>query len=54
MTTAARISEFNAAEDPASRLVERLSWTYVPRNAPAFERRDEGGVLLMGRVRVGV
>ena len=30
MTTPIKLNEFNHAEDPARRLLERLGWTYVP------------------------
>ena len=46
----AKLNEFNHAEDPARRLLERLGWTYVPRDALAAERGDEREVLLKGRV----
>ena len=45
-------NEFNQAEDPARRLLERLGWTFVPRNDLATERGDEREVLLKGRLRV--
>ena len=51
MTTPAKINELNAAEDPARKLLERLRWTYVHRDAVASERRDERDVLLRGRLR---
>ena len=54
MTTAAKLNEFNHAEDPARRLLERLGWTYAPRDALAVERGGEREVLLSGRVPVGV
>ena len=50
MTTPAKLNEFNHAEDPARRLLERLGWTYVPRDSLAAERGDEGEVLLKGRL----
>ena len=46
-----RLNEFNHAEDPARRLLERLEWTYVSREALALERSDERDVLLKGRVK---
>ena len=39
--SAAKLNEFNHAEDPARLLLERLGWTYVPRDALAAERGDE-------------
>ena len=50
MTSPAKLNEFHAAEDPARRLLERLGWTYVPREALAAERGDEREVLLKGRL----
>ena len=52
MTTPAKHNEYNHAEDPARRLLERLGWTYVPRNDLAAERGNEREVLLKGRLRV--
>ena len=54
MTSPAKLNEFHAAEDPARRLLERLGWTYVPREALAAERGDEREVLLKGRLRVAL
>ena len=51
MTTPAKLNELNAAEDPARRLLQRLGWTYVHRDALASERRDEHEALLRGRLR---
>ena len=51
MTTPSKLNEFNHAEDPARRLLERLGWAYVPREALAAERGDEREVLLKGRLR---
>ena len=50
MTAPAKLNEFNHAEDPARRLLERLGWTYVPREALAAERGNEREVLLKGRL----
>ena len=50
MTTPAKVNELNAAEDPARRLLERLGWTFVHRDALASER-SERDVLLRGRLR---
>ena len=49
-----RLNEFNHAEDPARQLLERLGWTYVPREALAAERSDEREVLLKGRLRAAL
>ena len=54
MTTSAKLNEFNHAEDPARQLLERLGWTYVPRDALAAERSDEREVLLKGRLRAAL
>ena len=54
MTTPAKLNEFNHAEDPARRLLERLGWTYAPRGALAAERSDEREVLLKGRLRAAL
>ena len=50
MTSPAKLNEINHAEDPALRLLERLGWSYVPREALASERGDEREVLLKGRL----
>ena len=50
MTTPAKLNEFNAAENPARRLLERLGWTYLHREALAAERGNERAVLLRGRL----
>ena len=52
MTTPSSLNEFNHAEDPARRLLERLGWTYLPREALAAERGGEREILLKGRLRV--
>ena len=54
MTTPAKLNEFNHAEDPARRLLERLGWTYVPRETLAAERGGEREVLLKGRLRAAL
>ena len=54
MTTPAKLNEFNHAEDPARRLLERLGWSYAPREALAAERGDEREVLLKGRLRAAL
>ena len=54
MVTASKLNEFNQAEAPARLLLERLGWTYVPREALAGERGDEREVLLKGRLRSAV
>ena len=51
MTSPNKLREFNHAEDPARRLLERLGWTYASWEALAVERPDERGVLLKGRLR---
>ncbi len=50
MTSSEKLNELNLAEIPARELLERLGWTYVPREELAAEREDERGVLLEGRL----
>ncbi len=50
MTASAKLNELNLAENPARELLERLGWTYVPREELAAERDDERDVLLYGRL----
>ena len=54
MLVPAKLNEFNHAEDPARRLLERLGWTYVPRETLAAERGDEREVLLKGRLKAAL
>ena len=54
VTTTACPNEFNHAEDPARRLLERLGWTYVARDTLAAERGGEREVLLKGRLRAAL
>ena len=54
MTTPNKLNEFNHAEDPARRLLERLGWTYVPAEHLAPERATERDVLLKDRVRAAL
>ena len=51
MTTPNKLNEFHHAEDPARQLLERLGWTYAPREALAAERGGEREVLLDGILR---
>ena len=51
MTTHAKLNEFNHAEEPARVLLERLGWTYVPRETLAEDRNDERETLLRERLR---
>ena len=51
MTTPNKLNEFHRAEDPARQLLERLGWTYVPRDALVAERGGEREVLLDGILR---
>ena len=51
MTTAGRPNKLHHAEYPARRLLERLGWTYAPRQALAAKRWDERDVLLRTRLR---
>ena len=54
MTTPFRLNEYNHAEAPARQLLERLGWTYVPREPLAAERANEREVLLKGRLRAAL
>ncbi len=54
MPSPAKINEYNHVEEPARVLLERLGWTYVPRDALAIERGDEREVLLKGRLRAAL
>ena len=54
MTSPAKLNEYNHAEEPALRLLERLGWTYVPRDALAAERGDERQVLLKHRLKASL
>ena len=51
MTHPAKLNELHHAENPARELLEKLGWTYVPRETLAAERGDEREVLLKGRLR---
>ena len=44
MTTPSKFNELNQAEEPARILLERLGWTYVPREELAAERSSERGL----------
>ena len=54
MTTPNKLNEFNHAEDPARRLLEKLGWTYVPAEQLAPDRVSEHEVLLKGRLRAAL
>ena len=54
MNSPSKLNEFNHAEDPARRLLEKLGWTYVPRAELVAERGDERDVLLKGRLRASL
>ena len=49
-----RLNEHNHAEEPARLLLERLGWTYVPRDVLAEERGDQRDVLLKGRLKAAL
>ena len=53
MTTSSKLNEFNHAEQPARVLLERLGWTYVPRDALAAERGDESFAAATAGLEVG-
>ena len=40
MTTPAKLNEYNRAQAPAQRLLERLGWTYLSREALAIHIVD--------------
>ena len=48
MTTPSKFNELNQAEEPAHILLERLGWTYVPREELAAERSSERGLEAVG------
>ena len=54
MTSPAKLNEYNHAEEPARALLERLGWTYVPREALAAERGGEREVLLKGHLKAAL
>ena len=54
MTSPSKLNEFNHAEEPARELLERLGWTYVPRDVLAAERGDQRDVLLKGRLKAAL
>ena len=54
MTTPSVLNEYSQAEEPARVLLERLGWTYVPREELAAERSGEREVLLKGRLRAAL
>ena len=49
-----RVNEYNHTGEPARLLLERLGWTYVPRDALAAERGDQRDVLLKSRLRAAL
>ena len=54
MTSPSKLNEYNHAEEPARELLERLGWTYVPRDVLAPERGDQRDVLLKGRLKAAL
>ena len=54
MTTPFKLNEYSQAEEPARVLLERIGWTYVPRETLAAERSGEREVLLKGRLRAAL
>ena len=54
MTTPSKLNDYSQAEGPARALLERLGWTYVPREALAAERSGEREVLLKGRLQAAL
>ena len=51
MTTPTKLNEYNQAEEPARRLLERLGWRYLHPDSLRSERGDRRDVLLKGRLR---
>ena len=51
MISPSKLNEHNHAEKPARVLLERLGWTYVPRDVLAAERGDQREVLLKWRLK---
>ena len=49
-----KLNEFNHAEEPAWRLLERMGWTHLPRQGLAAERGDGREVLLKGRLKAAL
>ncbi|MEX1193527.1 MAG: type I restriction endonuclease subunit R [Dehalococcoidia bacterium] len=54
MTTQDKVNELNEAELPAIALLQRLGYTYVPREILAPERDNEREVLLKGRLKAAL
>ena len=54
MTSPSKLNEYNHAEEPARVLLERLGWTYIPRDVLAEERGDQRDVLLKGRLKAAL
>ena len=54
MTSPSKLNEFNHAEEPARLLLERLGWTYVPRDVLEPERGDQRNVLLKSRLKAAL
>jgi type I restriction enzyme R subunit len=51
---AEKITELNAAEEPATELLRQLGYTFIPRRMLAQERDHERDVLLRGRLRAAL
>ena len=54
MQRSINLNEYHQAEEPARVLLERLGWTYTPREALEAERSGEREVLLKGRLRAAL
>ena len=52
MTSPAKLNEFNHAEEPARVPLERLGWTYVPREVLRSMKASASDALLSVQVRV--
>ena len=54
MPSTRKLNEYSQAEGPARSLLERLGWTYVPREALASQGSGEREALLTGRLRAAL
>ena len=54
MPSTRKLNEYSQAEGSARALLERLRWTYVPREALASQGSGEREVLLEGRLRAAL
>ena len=52
MTTLAELNEYNHAEGPARVLLERVDWTFVPREVLRSMKASTSDALVTGQVRI--